>query len=232
MQEKIQVLEVELDNCSAKEAMKRVVDHMHMERLNVVEMVTMNTLARFQDAEEDAKLFESFDLVLPSDRGILQAAGIHDERRLREVDELLFIKMIMRYLQKSHIRVFMISETETSRQRFEEYIGEEYGGLKMIGSISLEEHGSSDDMFLNLINGAEAECVLSTLPSPLEENLISKNKALVNARVWLGFGPLIREINKEKKGWQKFRENILRKILKNEVEKQKKKKDIVNNDNI
>lgn len=140
--------------------------------------------------------------------------------------------MIMRYLQKSHIRVFMISETETSRQRFEEYIGEEYGGLKMIGSISLEEHGSSDDMFLNLINGAEAECVLSTLPSPLEENLISKNKALVNARVWLGFGPLIREINKEKKGWQKFRENILRKILKNEVEKQKKKKDIVNNDNI
>ena len=230
MQEKIQVLEVELDNCSAKEAMKRVVEHMDIERLNVVEMVTMNTLARFQEAEVDAALFENFDLVLPSDRGILQAAGIHEERRLKEVDELLFIKMIMRYLQKNRISVFLLSETEASRVQFENYISEEYGNLKIVESTSFEERGSSDDMLLNIINGAEAECILSTLPSPLEENLIAKNKSLVNARVWFGFGPLIREINKEKKGWQKIKENILRKILKKEVEKQKKKTDIVNND--
>ena len=232
MQEKIQVLAVELDNCSAKEAMKRVVDYMDEERLNVVEMVTMNTLARFQESEEDATLFEVFDIVLPSDRGILQAAGIHDERRLKEVDELLFVKMVMRYLQKNGIRVFLLSETESSRIQFENYIHEEYGNLKIVESTSVEERGSSDDMLLNMINGAEAECILSTLPSPLEENLISKNKSLVNARVWLGFGPLIREINKEKKGWQKIRENILRKILKKEVEKHKKKNDIVNNDSV
>lgn len=232
MQEKIQVLEVELDNCSAKEAMKRVVEYVDMERLNIVEMVTMNTLARFQESEEDATLFESFDLVLPSDRGILQAAGVQDERRLKEVDELLFIKMVMRYLQKSHISVFLLSETEDLRLQFEKYIKEEYSGLKILGSTSLEESGNSDDMFLNMINGAEVQCVLSTLSSPLEENMITKNRALVNARIWLGFGPLIREINKEKKGLQKFKENILRKILKKEVEKQKKKKNVVNNDSV
>ena len=222
MQEKIQVLEVELDNCSAKEAMKRVVEHMSIERLNIVEMVTMNTLARFQESEEDATLFEAFDLVLPSDRGILQAAGIQDERRLKEVDDLLFIKMIMRYLQKNHISVFLLSETEASRLQLEKYISEEYGNLKIVDSTSLEERGSSDDMLLNVINGLEVECILSTLPSPLEENFISKNKSLVNARIWFGFGPLIHEINKEKKGIEKFREKILRKILKKEVEKQKK----------
>ncbi len=232
MQEKIQVLEVELDNCSAKDAMKRVVEYVSQERLNVVEMVTMNTLARFQESEEDAKLFENFDLVLPSDRGILQAAGIHDERRLKEVDALLFVKMVMRYLQKNHIKVFLLSQTESSRLQFEKYIEEEYGTLKIVGSVSIEEKGYSDDMFLNLINGVEVDCVLSTLPSPQEENLISKNKSLVNARVWFGFGPLIREINKEKKGWQKFKENVLRTLLKKEVEKQKKKTDIVNNDSI
>ena len=231
MQEKIQVLEVELDNCSAKEAMKRVVEHMSIERLNIVEMVTMNTLARFQESEEDATLFEAFDLVLPSDRGILQAAGIQDERRLKEVDDLLFIKMIMRYLQKNHISVFLLSETEASRLQLEKYINEEYGNLKIVDSTSLEERGSSDDMLLNVINGLEVECILSTLQSPLEENFISKNKSLVNARIWFGFGPLIHEINKEKKGIEKFREKILRKILKKEVEKQKKKTDIVNNDN-
>ena len=103
MQEKIQVLGVELDNCSAKDAMKRVVEHMEIERLNVVEMVSMNTLAHFQEEAHDESVFELFDVVLPSDRGILEAAGIDDERRLKEVDDLLFIKMIMRKKQKRKI---------------------------------------------------------------------------------------------------------------------------------
>ena len=88
MQRKIQVLGVELDNCSAKEAMKTVVEGLREERMNVVEMVSMNTLAKFQQLDEAVNMFEAFDLVLPSDKGILQAAEIEDERRLKEVEPL------------------------------------------------------------------------------------------------------------------------------------------------
>lgn len=231
MKEKMQVLGVGLDNCTAKEAMKRVVEYVDVERLNVVEMVTMNTLVRFQQSEEGKDIFETFDLALPSDRGILQAAGIEDERRLREVDDFLFIKMVIRYLQKNRIKVFLLAETQSSLQKLEEYIQEEYGNLMIVESASLEEKGNSDDMLLNLVNGAEAECVLSTLPSPVEEYFISRNKLLVNARIWLGFGHLINEIKKEKKGFQKVKELLLRQILKKEVEKERKKNDVVNNDN-
>ena len=230
MQEKIQVLGVELDNCSAKESLKFVVECLKEERMNVVEMVSMNTLAQFQQLEESVNMFEAFDLVLPSDRGILQAAGDEEERRLKEVDDLLFIKMVMRYLQKNHVSVFLLSETEASRQQLEEYIEEEYGNLKIVQSMSLEEKGSSDDMILNYVNGAEVECVLSTVPSPIEEHFVFRNMSIINARIWLGFGPLIREINREKKGWQKLKELISRRILKKEVEMHKKKTDIVNND--
>ena len=230
MQEKIQVLGVELDNCSAKESLKFVVECLKEERMNVVEMVSMNTLAQFQQLEESVNMFEAFDLVLPSDRGILQAAGVEEERRLKEVDDLLFIKMVMRYLQKNHVSVFLLSETEASRQQLEEYIEEEYGNLKIVQSMSLEEKGSSDDMILNYVNGAEVECVLSTVPSPIEEHFVFRNMSIINARIWLGFGPLIREINREKKGWQKLKELISRRILKKEVEMHKKKTDIVNND--
>ena len=230
MQRKIQVLGVELDNCSAKEAMKTVVEGLREERMNVVEMVSMNTLAKFQQLDEAVNMFEAFDLVLPSDKGILQAAEIEDERRLKEVDQMVFIKMVMRYLQKNQVRVFLLSETEESRQQLEQYIEEEYGNLKIVQSMSLEDKGSSDDMILNYVNGAEVECVLSTIPSPVEEHFVFRNQSIINARIWLGFGALLRDINREKKGIQKIRELISRHILKKEVELHKKKTDIVNND--
>ncbi len=221
MQEKVQVLGIELDNCAAKEAMKRTVDYMQMERLNVVEMITMNTLAHFQAIEEEKKVFQTFDLVFPSDRGILQAVGIEDERRLRDVDEFLFIKMVIRYLQKNNVRVFLLSQSEISRLQMEKYIEEEFENLNIVASTSLEERVSSDDI-LNMINGAEVECVLSTLMSPVEEYFISRNKALINARVWLGFGVLLNDMKKEKKGWEKLLVKMYRRILKKEVEKKKK----------
>ena len=89
--------------------------------------------------------------------------------------------------------------------------------------MSLEESAGSDDMVMNRLNGAEVECILSTLLSPLEERFVAKNKSIINARVWFGFGALLREINKEKRGWQKLVQKLTRKILKREVEKQKKR---------
>ena len=221
MQEKVQVLGIELDNCSTKEGMKRVVDYMQMERMNVVEMITMNTVAHFQAIEDEKNVFQTFDLVLPSDRGILQAVGIEDERRLKEVDEFLFIKMVIRYLQKNGIRVFLLSQSEISRLQMEKYIEEEFENLNIVASTSLEERMSSDDIF-NLINGSEVECVLSTLMSPVEEYFISRNRSMINARIWLGFGALLNDMKKEKKGWEKIVQRIYRRILKKEVEKNKK----------
>ena len=41
----------------------------------------------------------------------------------------------------------------------------------------------ADDMLINAINGEEVDCVLSALSSPLQEELISKNRNVMNARV-------------------------------------------------
>jgi N-acetylglucosaminyldiphosphoundecaprenol N-acetyl-beta-D-mannosaminyltransferase len=67
---------------------------------------------------------------------------------------------------------------------------------------TIEEQGASDDMLLNQINGAEAACVLSALPSPIEEQLVSRNKLLINARLWLGLGNLLDEMKNKKSGFQ------------------------------
>lgn len=219
MNEKIQVLGLEIDNLTAKDAVKRVMSYMETEPVNVVEMVTMNTLGKFQQDETAKELFESFDIALASDKGMLEAAGVKDERRLKEVDELLFIKMVMRFLHKNSARVFLLAEDEADLQKLEIYMQEDYSNIQVMDKATMKENGASDDMLLNLVNGAEAEYILSALPSPIEEQFIFRNKSLVNARVWLGFGNLLDELKKEKTGFQKVKEFLLRQLLKKEMAK-------------
>lgn len=219
MNEKIQVLGLEIDNLTVKDAVKRVVSYMETEPVSVVEMVTMNTLGKFQYDDSATVLFENFDIALASDRGMLEAAGETDERRLKEVDELLFIKMVMRFLHKNSARVFLLAEDITDLQKLEKYMQEDYFNIQVIGKATMEDNAESDDMLLNLLNGAEAECILSALPSPLEEHFVFRNKSLVNAKVWLGFGNLLDELKKEKTGFQRVKEFILRQLLKKEMAK-------------
>ena len=219
MNEKIQVLGLEIDNLTAKDAVKRVVSYMETEPVSIVEMVTMNTLGKFQQDEAAKELFDSFDIALASDKGMLEAAGETDERRLKEVDELLFIKMVMRFLHKNNARVFLLSENEADLQKLEMYMEEDYSNIQVMDKATMRENGASDDMLLNLVNGAEAECILSALPSPIEEQFIFRNKSLVNAKVWLGFGNLLDELKKEKTRFQKVKEFMLRHFLKKEMAK-------------
>lgn len=222
MNEKIQVLGLTIHNLTAKDAMKCVMSHLETEPLSVAQMVTMHTLGAFQQDDTASEVFESFDLALAGDKGILQAAGVTEERRLREAEELLFVKMVMRFLHKNSIRVFLLAESEADMQKLETYMREDYANIEVTQKATMETQGASDDMLLNLMNGAEAECILSALPSPLEEQFIFRNKALVNAHLWFGFGNLLDEMRKHKTGFGKVKEFILRQLLKKEIEKKGK----------
>lgn len=219
MNNRIQVLGLGIDNITAKDAMQSIVSYMGTEPVNVIEMVTMHTLGHFQQDEEAGELFDAFDIALAGDKGILQAAGVEDERRLKEVEELLFIKMVMHYLHKNSARVLLLTEHDGDLSKLETYMQEDYSNIQVIGKATMEEQGMSDDMLLNLINGVEADCVLSALPSPMEERFVFRNKTLVNARMWLGFGSLLDGVKKEKTGVQRIKEFVLRQILKKEMEK-------------
>ena len=219
MNETIQVLGIEMNNLNAKDALKRVMSYMENEPMKIVEMVNMNTIGHFQEVEEVGEIFETMDLVLASDKGILQAAGVDDERQLKEVSELLFLKMLLRYFHKNSVRVFLLAEKPEDMQKLAGYMEDDYSKIQVVEMATMEEHGASDDMLLNLLNGVEATCVISALPSPLEEQFVSRNKMLVNARVWLGLGNLLDEMKKAKTAFQKIKEFVLRQLLKKKMER-------------
>ena len=80
-----------------------------------------------------------------------------------------------------------------------------------------------DDMLINAINGEEVDCVLSALSSPLQEELISKNRNVMNARVWLGLGKDGIPVSAKGIGGGRIGQFFMKQIFKKEIEKSKKR---------
>lgn len=222
MNEKIRILDLEIDNCTAKYAMKKVVECMKTEPLNIIEMLTLNSIKKFQDETELKQQMKEFDLIFAGDKGLLEAAGIQDDRRLNEIESFLFIKMCMKFFHRNGTRVFILAEQESFLNEIKQHMEEEYPNIQIVETATMEEHGISDDMILNRINGAEADCILSALSSPRQEEFILRNRLLLNSRIWLGLGTELRELREGKTRFRKWKDLLTRYVLKKEIEDEKR----------
>ena len=61
MNEKMNVLDVQLDNCTAKDAMKIIAEYMQTEELNTVDIVTVDTLMRATQLDGMKEELEKLD---------------------------------------------------------------------------------------------------------------------------------------------------------------------------
>ena len=97
---------------------------------------------------------------------------------------------------------------------------EKFRGMMIVGSGAFPEE-CSDEMVVNEVNGLEADCILSVLPSPFQERFITANKALLNVRVWLGGGCAFTGHLDEIKLRNRIRFFIQKKIFRYHVEQEK-----------
>ena len=223
MNNKINVLELELHNDTAKEAMQKVMDYMRTDPLNIVEFISSDSLLLSKDDEVLRDNIAQSDLVLTVDKSFLELAGVTDRRRLQEAENGLLLKMILHYFHKNRSRVFLLVESEEDRTRLKDYFEGYYSGIDIVGTEIVSKDSSMDDMILNCINGVEAECVISVLPSPLQEAFVVRNKILLNARLWLGLGKKMKlPLNKREK--KPVRDFLIKLFLKREIEKEKQKR--------
>ena len=85
----------------------------------------------------------------------------------------------------------------------------------------LSEDMDSFDPIVNSVNGAEIDCVLATIASPLQEVFIAQNHALLNARIWLGCGKGLRAKYKQNIRESRIRSFLIKRIFKHQVEQSK-----------
>ena len=117
-----------------------------------------------------------------------RATKVISIRAISESEQKLFIKMFSHWLHKNRERVFLLADSVSALELMKQRIASKYKGIKIVETATLEEHGVSDDMILNRINGAEAYCIIVSLSKDVEESFISNNRKSLNAKVWLGLG--------------------------------------------
>lgn len=223
MEDVLQVLDVAVDCHSAKENMKKVVQYMESEPMNLVEMITMQTLVDIPKEDEITVQMKEFDLTFAGNKEILQAAEVTHAGYLKEAEEMLFMKMFLRYLRKNRKRIFLIAETSEFLDALVEYAKNRYNGIRIVGMASMEEHGVSDDMIVNMVNGTETDCIMAFLPSPLQEQFALRNKALLNARMWMGLGTGVKDKLMGSMVRNKVKTFFVRQFLKKKIKDEKKK---------
>lgn len=222
MSEKINVLNIEIDKLTAKEAMRKSMEYLNSEPVSVIEMVTADGLMQMNEIPELKEEVQDFELVLAGDKAILEAAGILDNRYLQETTERTYLKLFLKYLHKNHRRVYLMAETQEDGEKFSEWLAERYSGMQIVGISERSAQEDMDDMIVNAVNGGEADCVLSILSVPRQEEFIKKNKNRLNTRIWLGIGKTLSPFVVGKSRRNKITQYVIRHFFKKEIEKQRK----------
>lgn len=222
MEEKICVLDIKFDNYTAKQAMKKSVEFMGSEMLKVIELLSIDMLLDSKDREEICDMISQIDMILPGQKEILEAAEIHNRKMYQEIDDHLYIKLFLRYLHKNHCSIYLIVESEEKGKELEHYLNDHYRGAQIVGMTISGGDPQEDDMLVNKINGSEADCIITALRTPLRQKLVLRNKMRINARLWIGVGPLLESMYKEEKSHVRFLSHLKRIFVKREIKKSKK----------
>lgn len=223
MNGKIQVLNIGIDDCTAKEAMKQTVAYMETEPVNVIELVTVDTLMYASGDPALRENIEKSDLVLAGEKEILESADQGGRHRIQEIEQGTYLKMVLRYLHKNHLRVFLLVETDEEAEAFYRYLEKEYSGIQIAGMARVSPVDAADELVVNAVNGAETDCVIAAMSAPVQEEFIARNRMLLNARLWLGVGKSENPVYRSRGGIEKIVQFINHRLFRHEVEKTKKK---------
>lgn len=230
MENRINIFGIEIDALTAKDTLKKIVQYMESETVSTVELVTLELLVQGQENPEWKEMMRRIDLVLPGERDILEASqkasglpeGTPDSGHLmKELEKKLFLKMLLRYLQRTRKKVFLLAGQETELLFLQEKLRPYAKGLLPVGHAILPEDGDRRESVINEINGVEPDCIISVLPYPEQERFISEAKALLNARVWVGCNISLFQEEHKKRPAGKLRRFLLKRTFIHLVDQQK-----------
>lgn len=213
----INVFDLEVRADSAKDLVREIANNLEDERIYTVNFVTLEQLLQEKDDEDWKKQMQEMDLLIPGGKGVLEAEDGRYKPLEREIENHSFSKLLIRFLQKNKKTIYLISSNEEALAVFQEGLRIFGTNIRIVGQAVLQENKEN---IINEINGLEPDCIFSALPSPLQENFISENKTLLNARVWIGSGTKILEVKRKKKIGNRIHSFILKRIFRYQLEKQ------------
>ncbi len=220
MEEKINILDLDLDCITAKDAMIQAIQFLDSESLDVIEIISMNALMEYQDNAQWRNLTAEMGMLIPGEAEILKAADISDRTKLKEAEEGTFLKLFIKYLEKKRKNIYVLAQSEEEYLMTEEILRKRNRGIRISGHSVLDPQEAREENVINDINGTETDCILSVLHTPYQEEFVSRNRGLLDVRVWLGCGAAFAQQYTNRGPSGRVRHFLLKKLFWYRVERQ------------
>jgi len=188
MKKKIEILGLEIDNYSVREAILLVEGYLNNTSINIIETISTRMLSDAEHMQIVRQAISEADLTVIGEKEILVAAGIVTPQRLKETKEQEFFREFMKRIVRNHKRLYILAEEQSKIEKFDKILREEYPKYIMAGGAALNECSGDFENIINVLNGETADVVISLIPSPRQEEFILNYKDKMSAKIWYSLG--------------------------------------------
>ncbi len=221
MIKKIDILGMQLDNYTVREAMMLVENYLSGDRLNTIEYVSAQMLLATEEDEVLKDVITSLDLAVISDREIIQVAGEATMQRIRETEENDFFLEFFKRVERNRKSIYILGETQEAIAKIKEKLAQEFPKIELCGEYAVKECVGDLEAVINDMNVKTPDVIVSILSSPKQEHFLAEHKDKMNANVWYGIGD-IGELEKKRGIRSIFRSFVRREKLKSGIAKYQK----------
>ena len=188
MIKKIEILGIQIDNYTVREAMLQVETYLNNTVMNTIEAISMEMLVKAKEDETLKECIENLDLAIINDKEILKAAGASSPQRMKETTERQFFTEFMKRIIRNNKTVYLCAGSRQRLEKLEQFLEDDYERVKVVGKFAMEDCIGDFDGVVNEINIASPDVIFSVLSTPEQEYFLMENKGKMNAKVWYGLG--------------------------------------------
>lgn len=183
--QKFTILGIQLCDFGVREALRKIDDFLASGALNTVAFLSGKMLAEASRDECLKGYLEKLDLPAWTDPDVLEAAGIAFRNRVKEIDERVLLRELLRKVAKGRLAVYILSDTEGNLDALSSMLEGYQNNLTIVGTGIYDEFGSQEERLVNMLNDVAPKIIISGMP--WQQNVILMNNCgpLLNAELWL-----------------------------------------------
>ncbi len=159
MIKKVDILGIQLDNYTVREAIMCVERYLSNNVLNTIESISLQMLIDSETNPVLKEVMSSLDLAIIGEKEIIQAAGLESMQRTQEKIDSLKAELT-----------------------------EDYPKLIFAGEYAVETCVGDLEAVINDMNATTPDVIISVLPSPMQEQFLYEHRDKMNANIWYGIG--------------------------------------------
>lgn len=186
MIKKIEIAGIQLENYTAHESMVQIGENLDSQVFHMVEEVTTAMLLAAGNDERLKEALESVDHAVIAEAEVLEAAGIRDMQRKREIEGRDIFCGLMQLIERGQKKIFLLGDTVAVTEQVYEYLQREFRECQISGIFAMEECVGASEAAANEINAAAVDVVICVIRSPERAYFLLDNKDKISAALWYG----------------------------------------------